>query len=277
MKSQIQKTLTITMVGILLGLQAHASDLSDALGINIDPSAGKFEVGPPNPGPVIQRLPQIIQRLPQDIANLGNPAGLALAAAVRHAEAQASYGARPIPPAVYQQLQGYFAPNFLQGVRYNTFDNARISLDSAVMMLNNDVAAITLNNIVVFRNENEAQNAYTWAHELTHVLQYQNLGIDAFANMYTTNAWVLENQAKDNAARFGQVQAGAQGQQQQQQFAYFNVTGQFLYGDANGNLYPANPNNGQVVGPANGRVVFQNGQYWAIDSFGRTWLATRIR
>jgi Domain of unknown function (DUF4157) len=196
---------------------------------------------------------------------------------VRQAEAQASYGARPIPPSVYEQLQGYFAPGFLQSVRYNTFDNARISLDNAVMLINNDVFAITLNNIVVFRNENEAQNAYTWAHELTHVLQYRNLGIDTFANMYTTNAWVLENQAKDNAARFGQTLAAGQGQQQQQQqFAYFNVTGQFLYADANGNLYPANPYTGQVVGPANGRVFFQNGQYWAMDSSGQTWGATGV-
>jgi hypothetical protein len=107
---------------------------------------------------------------------------------------------------------------------------------------------------------------------------HEKLKGEIAANMYTTNAWVLENQAKDNAARFGQMLAAGQGQQQQQQqFAYFNVTGQLLYGDANGNLYPANPANGQVIGPANGRVFFQNGQYWAVDSFGRTWLATRVQ
>jgi hypothetical protein len=158
---------------------------------------------------------------------------------VRQAQAQASYGARPIPASVYQQLQGYLLPTFCRA--YNTFDNARISLDNAVMLLNHDVVAITLNDIIVFRNENEPENAYTWAHQLTHALQYRNMGIDAFANTYTTNAWVLENQAKDNAARFAQTLAAGQGQQVQQQFAYFNVTGQFLYGDAYGNLYPANP------------------------------------
>ena len=182
-----------------------------------------------------------------------------------------------MPAAVYQQLQAYYAPGFLQGVRYNTFDNARITLDSAVMMLNNDVVAITLNDIIVFRNENDAQNVVTWAHELTHVLQYRNMGIDTFANVYTTNAWILENQAIDMQNRVAQGLNGNAQPQQQQQFAYFNVTGQFLYGDANGNLYPANPYTGQVVGAANGRVFFQNGQYWAVDSFGRTWLATRVR
>ena len=59
--------------------------------------------------------------------------------------------------------------------------------------------------------------------------------------------------------------------------AYFNVTGQCLYGDQAGNLYPADPVSGQVLGPASGRVFFQNGQYIAVDSFGRTFLAIRTR
>jgi hypothetical protein len=275
MKTHFQKILAVVMMGTLLSVQAHASWFSDLTGVNIDPWHGQFQIGPPQPGRAFQQLPGEIQRLPQTIGNLVNPAGLALAAAVRQGEAQASYGARPMPASVYQQLQAYFAPNFLQGVRYNTFDNARISLDSAVMMLNNDVAAITLNDIVVFRNEYDAQNVVTWAHELTHVLQYRNMGIDTFANVYTTNAWILENQAIDMQTRVAQGLNGSP--QGQQQFAYFSVTGQFLYGDAYGNLYPANPNNGQVMGPANGRVYVQNGQYWAVDSLGRTWLATRIR
>lgn len=262
----------------MVGLRADASTVSDLTGCNIDIFAGKFDCpGRPDPVGVIQRLPQTIQNLPQDIANLGNPAGLAMAAAIRQAESQANYGARPIPAAVYQQLVGFFDPNFLQGVRYNTFDSTRITLDSAVMLFNNDIAAVTLNDVVVFRNEDDAQNAFLWAHELTHVLQYRNLGIDTFANMYTTNAWVLENQAKDVAARFAQMSAAAQGQAQQQQFAYFNVTGQFLCGDAYGNLYPADPNTGQVLGPANGRVFFQNGQYWAVDLRGLVWPAVRMR
>lgn len=143
------------------------------------------------------------------------------------------------------------------------------------MLLNNDVVAITLNDIVVFRNEYEAQNVVTWAHEFTHVLQYRNMGIDTFANVYTTNAWILENQAIDMQAGVAQGLNGSS--QGQQQFAYFNVSGQFLYGDGNGNLYPADPSSGQVMGPANGRVYFQNGQYWAVDSFGRTWLAAGVR
>ena len=280
MKTHFQRALAFVMIGALLSTQAHASWFSDLTGVNIDPWKGQFQIGTPQPGQAIQRLPDVIRRLPQDVANLANPAGLALAAAVRQGEAQASNGAQPIPPNVYQQLQGYFDPGFLQSVRYNTFDSGvGISLESAVMMLNNDVAAITLNDIIVFRNQNDAQNPVLWAHELTHVIQYRTMGIDTFANVYTTNAWILENQAIDNQNRFAQVlaQRGNGFNQGQQQFAYFNVSGQCLYGDQAGNLYPANPFTGQVIGPANGRVYFQNGQYFAVDAMGRTFLAIRTR
>jgi hypothetical protein len=60
-------------------------------------------------------------------------------------------------------------------------------------------------------------------------------------------------------------------------FAYFNVHGHYLYGDGAYNLYPADPSLGQVLGPPNGHVFFQNGQYWAVDSRGLTWLAIRVR
>jgi hypothetical protein len=274
--NSIVRNTVIALISCATIAQVQASWLSDFTGVNIDPAAGKFTVGPPNPGPAIQRLPQVIQNLPQDVANLGNPAGLGLALAIRHAKEQASYGAQPIPAGILQQLQAYFPADVLQSVRYNTFDGARIGLDNAVMMLNNDVVAITLEDIIVFRNGSEAQNVATWAHELTHVLQYRSRGIDTFANTYTSNAWVLENEARDNASRImASLNAQSQGTQQQQQ-AYFNVTGQLLYADPQGNLYPADQT-GRVIAPANGRVFVQNGQYWATDSTGRTFPAVRVQ
>jgi hypothetical protein len=89
------------------------------------------------------------------------------------------------------------------------------------------------------------------AHELTRVQQYRCMGMDIFANVYTTNAWILENQAIDQQSRVAQAIWGGQ---QMQQFAYFNVNGNYPYGDAWHHLYPANPSTGQVVGPANGHV-----------------------
>jgi hypothetical protein len=273
MKTHFQRVLVVLLTCTLFSVQAHASWFSDLTGVNIDPWHGQFQIGWPQPGRAIQQLPGEIQRLPQTIGNLFNPVGLAFAASIRQAEGQASWGARPIPANVYQQLQAYYAPEFLQSVRYNTFNTTRISLDSAVMALNNDVAAITVNNIVVFRNEYDAQDPVLWAHELTHVIQYRNMGIDTFANVYTTNAWILENQAIDVQDRTRLALTGGS----QQQLAYFNVNGYYYVGDGNGILYPVNPNTLQVLGSASGHVVFQNGQYFAVDGYGRTWYAIRVR
>lgn len=275
MKAHFQRALIVLLIGTLVSTQAHASWFSDLTGINIDPWHGQFQIGPPQPGRAFQQLPGEIQRLPQTIGNLFNPAGLAFAAAIRQAEGQASWGARAMPANVYQQLLAFYAPAFLQSVRYNTLDTGRISLDSAVLMLNNDVRALTVNDIIVFRNENEAQDAALWAHELTHVLQYRNMGIDKFANVYTTNAWILENQAYDVQNRVTLALTG--GQQAAPQFAYFSINGAYYVGDGYGILYPVNPYNLQVIGPATGHIVFQNGQYLAVDGYGRTWYATRVR
>jgi hypothetical protein len=274
------KSSLVAMVSCALAVPVHASWLSDFTGINIDIPAGRVSVGTPDPAGAIQRLPQVVRNLPQDFANLANPAGSFLAFAVRQGKAQASYGAQPIPPNIFGALQPYFPADVLQSVRYNTFDNARITLDGAVMLINADVVAITLEDVVVFRSAYDAQNNVgVWAHELTHVLQYRSRGVEAFANTYTTNAWVLENEAQNNANRIvASINAqNANGwQQQQPQFMYFNVTGQLLAADGQGNLYPANQT-GQIIAQANGRLYFQNGQYIAVDSFGRSFVAIRVQ
>ena len=264
--------LTTLVAGFSASSVCQASWLSDLTGVNIDVPAGKVQIGTPDPGGAIRRLPQTLQNLPQDIANLGNPAGLALAFAVRQAKAQAGFGARAMPADVYQQLSQFYRAEFLQSVTYNTFDSARITLDSAVMLLNNDVSAITLEDIIVFHNESEAHDPVLWAHELTHVQQYRNRGVDAFANMYTTNAWVLENEAKDRQNRIAQLlNSGGQSP-----FGCYWVTGNFLCADQFGNLYPADPQSGNVLGPPNGKIFLQNGQWIAQDLRGLLFIASRV-
>jgi hypothetical protein len=193
------RSLSIALLVLFMSLQqAQGSWVSDFFGVNIDIPAGRVQIGTPQPIRGIQALPDVLRRLPGDIAN---PAGVGLAFAIRHAKEQASPSARPMPTYIRQRLQPYFPADILSSVRFNTFVRAQVTLDSAVMMLNNDVAAITLEDITVFRSEDDAQTDYLlWAHELTHVQQYRSRGIDTFASMYTTNSWVLENEAKDHAA-----------------------------------------------------------------------------
>ncbi len=116
--------------------QAEGSWFSDFTGINVDLQAGRVQIGTPQPIRGIQVLPGVLSRLPQDVANLGNPAGVALAVAIRHAKAQAARGARDMPPYIRQALERYFPADILDSVKFNTFDRTRLALDAATMMLN---------------------------------------------------------------------------------------------------------------------------------------------
>ncbi len=40
-----------------------------------------------------------------------------------------------------------------------------------------------------------------WAHELTHVMQYDNMGVESFATIYSVNWDSLESQARDWASK----------------------------------------------------------------------------
>jgi hypothetical protein len=53
-----------------------------------------------------------------------------------------------------------------------------------VLEANQNVAAFTANVVVIFRDANYARDYRYWAHELVHVTQYQNMGIEGFAAMY---------------------------------------------------------------------------------------------
>jgi hypothetical protein len=276
------KISAIGAIALTLAPGLRASWLSDISNTNIDLSRGIFQVGIPQPANIwrgAQQVPGEIQRLPQTLANVANPAGMALAFALRNLNQQARNGCHPVPADVYQVIGGYFR-GVIEGVCYNTFDNGRFALDTAVMLLNQDVVALTADNVIVFRNETEAHNWMTWAHELTHVMQFRSRGIDTFANDYVNNSSRLEEEARTHADQVAQqvmaASGGSQGGGQQPQFAYFNVNGHYLYGDAQLNLYPADPATGNVLGPANGRVFFQNGQYWAVDSVGGTYAAIRV-
>ena len=67
---------------------------------------------------------------------------------------------------------------------------------------NPDVNAVTLIDTIIFRHANDAEdNVALWAHELKHVQQYQELGVEAFARRYTRNYDDLEAPAYEIEAQ----------------------------------------------------------------------------
>ena len=111
-------------------------------------------------------------------------------------------GVRPIPSVIGRSLLGFFPSALLQKCRFATGAVGTLTLPGLGFTYG-DVTAVTLNDIVLFKLERTAESDLRlWAHELTHVMQFQRWGIDGFAEHYVRDRTALEREASDNAARF---------------------------------------------------------------------------
>lgn len=126
-------------------------------------------------------------------------AGSALAQAIKFSRTQ-SRGAPtfPMPPALRKHLAPYFPPAILDKVRYN-LAGRRVSLGSALASWYLREGAVTLDDTVVFSNSDAAVNVGLWAHELTHVQQFDEIGVDGFGRLYAFNWRLIERDARANA------------------------------------------------------------------------------
>jgi hypothetical protein len=183
----------VAVLIVLLPGNANASWLSDITGVDVNIPAGTISFGVPQPA----AIPQMLQNLPQDVAIfLANPfAGAGLAFAIRQAKAAAHQACVPMPPQVVSTLTPFFPPDLFPGVCWTIVGNGN-TLDSFAIHDAN-MAAITFEDVVVFRSMSDAYDAVLWSHELTHVRQYQSLGVEGFAALYTVAFDTLEQQARD--------------------------------------------------------------------------------
>ncbi len=126
-------------------------------------------------------------------------AALALAQSIAYSRRSAlAADARPIPPAIREALKGHFPDDVLDDVRW-TLAGQRVDLGSALARWAINEGAVTMDDVVVFSREKGARSIALWAHELTHVVQYRELGVRNFARLYTTNWRLLEQRARTNA------------------------------------------------------------------------------
>lgn len=110
-------------------------------------------------------------------------------------------GTEPIPLMIRAQLAPFYDDALLEEVRFRM--GITDEMDAATVMLQNpDVQAVTLVDVVVFRNAAAAeQDAALWAHELWHVQQYREWGTDGFAQRYTRNFQSVEGPAYEMGER----------------------------------------------------------------------------
>lgn len=127
-------------------------------------------------------------------------ASAALAAAIRFSrDLDGSAGTEPVPPEVREALRPYFPAESLDRVRW-TVAGRRASLGAVLAGWSHYNGAVTFDNVVVFTNRRAAHLPGLWAHEMTHVRQYEALGLDTFARCYALDWERLEAEARANAA-----------------------------------------------------------------------------
>ena len=183
--------LLLALMTLFWPLKGKASWLSDITGINIDLPAGRVSFGPPRP----DRIPQMLQQLPKDATQFFlNPGGDALAFAIRQAKAAAGRDCQRVPGDIQQQLSSFFPAEVFNGVCWNTYGQ-RFAIDSLLLNEFNQ-GAVTLEDVIVFKDGQVASDPALWAHELTHVQQYRSLGLETFAHLYSFgSAQSIESEA----------------------------------------------------------------------------------
>ena len=103
-------------------------------------------------------------------------------------------GAEPIPPSIRAALAGYVPEAILDRVRWRT-GASEMSLPQTIIRFG-DAYAVTLDYVVVFQEEREAlEDPKLWAHELKHVMQFAEWGVDGFAARYLTDHDAIEADA----------------------------------------------------------------------------------
>lgn len=117
-------------------------------------------------------------------------------------EAAIANGVRPMPPQIHRALLGFFPDAMLRKVRYASGHADAISIPGLAMTYGH-IDAITLVDVILFHDDDAARtDARLWAHELTHVMQYERWGIEGFAMRYLQDPGAVEQEARENADRF---------------------------------------------------------------------------
>lgn len=124
---------------------------------------------------------------------------------LRSRESAMRQGTLPIPPQIRQQLLPFSAAELLDAVRYKVGDLDELSAARNVMQ-NPDIRAVTLVDIIVFRDARMAeQDAALWAHELLHVQQYREWGTAGFAARYSRDYNAVEAPAYRRQAEIARI------------------------------------------------------------------------
>ena len=111
-------------------------------------------------------------------------------------------GVQPIPPDIRRNLAGFIPEQVLNTARYRVQGGGDLTLQVNSIRYG-EAQAITLDYVIVFKEANDAlYNPTLWAHELTHIGQYQRWGIRDFSIRYVRSYQTVESEAYEAETRY---------------------------------------------------------------------------
>ncbi|MBI3247422.1 MAG: DUF4157 domain-containing protein [Deltaproteobacteria bacterium] len=111
-------------------------------------------------------------------------------------------GVQPIPSEIRSNLAGFISDQILDAARYRVRGGGDLTLQVNAIRYG-EASAITLDYVIIFKEINDAlYNPTLWAHELTHVGQYQSWGIRDFSIRYLRSYQSVESEAYEAETRY---------------------------------------------------------------------------
>jgi hypothetical protein len=116
-------------------------------------------------------------------------------------DAAKAQGVEPIPPAIRAALAGYVPARILDRVRWRE-GASELSMPQNMIRFG-DATAVTLDDVIVFQQGTAAlEDPRFWAHELKHVMQFEEWGVEGFATRYLSDYQAVENEAQEYRWQF---------------------------------------------------------------------------
>jgi hypothetical protein len=113
---------------------------------------------------------------------------------VSEREAAKTQGVDAVPEPIRAALAGYVPEAILDRVRWRE-GAGELSLPQNAIRFGH-VPAVTLDDVIVFQERRAAlEDPTLWAHELKHVMQFAEWGIDGFAARYLADYEAVEAEA----------------------------------------------------------------------------------
>ena len=104
-------------------------------------------------------------------------------------------GVESIPATVRSSLSGYVPEDVLNRVRWRVGGGGQLSLQQNSFYFA-ETSAVTLDYVIVFREESDVlDDVELWVHELKHVIQFMEWGIEEFAARYLLDYESIESEA----------------------------------------------------------------------------------